>query len=358
MKLRAPAFAAAAESSAKLTPAAVQRTAALLRTAGVQHDAPGTQREGTGGDAPGPALQRPRGQVLRGLLATTRPSVVGLVFFTGVPALAIDDAAWPSLQRGLAIIAGIALCAAASSVYNAWLERVPDGRMERTRGRPLPTGLVLPREALAFAIALTLGGVALLGWQADGSVQLAARLGGMLAGAATIAFYVFVYTLWLKPRTPLNIVIGGAAGAAPPVIVDAALHGQVGLMSVTLFTIVFLWTPPHFWAISLFRKADYQNAGFPMLPITHGNEATYLRMVVYALAIVPFATLPALTQHLSLGYGLFAMVASLWFSWSCVLLLRGKTDALARKTFFASLLYLHALFTAMIIDLMLHRPLA
>ncbi len=296
--------------------------------------------------------------VARGLLATTRPSVVGLVFFTGLPALAIDDVAWPSLARGSAIIAGIALCAAASSVFNAWLERKSDLNMERTRQRPLPTGLVLPGEALAFAIALSLGGIALLGWQATPEVAQAARVGGMLAGAATILFYVFVYTIWLKPRTPLNIVIGGAAGAAPPVIVDAALHGSIGLMSVTLFTIVFLWTPPHFWAISLFRKADYQNAGFPMLPITHGNEATYARMVLYALAIVPFATLPALTRHLSVGYGLFAMVASLWFLWSCVTLLRGKTDALARKTFFASLLYLHAVFTAMIVDLMIHRPLA
>jgi len=350
MNLRMPDLATAPQPN----PAALLRSA-MSTTEQQTHD--GLHHGGTRDNAP-QTPPRTFWNVTRGLLATTRPSVVGLVFFTGLPALAIDDVAWPSLARGAAIIAGIALCAAASSVFNAWLERESDKNMERTRSRPLPTGLVKPLEALVFAIALSLGGVALLGWQATEAVAQNARVGGMLAGAATIAFYVVVYTMWLKPRTPLNIVIGGAAGAAPPVIVDAALHGSVGLMSVTLFTIVFLWTPPHFWAISLFRKADYQNAGFPMLPITHGNEATYTRMVLYALSIVPFATLPALTRHLSVGYGLFAMVTSLWFLWSCVTLLRGKTDKLAKKTFFASLLYLHAVFTAMIVDLMIHRPLA
>ncbi len=350
MKLRLSAYVNASQpQSVGVVALRTSADSAGVTSSGVRQD---DARQG----ATPPAPKRTVWTVARGLLATTRPSVVGLVFFTGLPALAIDDAAWPSLARSATIILGIALCAAASSVFNAWLERESDKNMERTRTRPLPTGLVRPNEALVFAVALSLGGVALLGWQATDFVADAARWGGMIAGAATIAFYVVIYTIWLKPRTPLNIVIGGAAGAAPPVIVDAALHGSVGLMSITMFTIVFLWTPPHFWAISLFRKADYQNAGFPMLPITHGNEATYARMVLYALAIVPFATLPALTRHLSVGYGLFAMVTSLWFLWSCVTLLRGKTDALAKKTFFASLLYLHAVFTAMIVDLMIHRP--
>jgi heme o synthase len=359
MKMRVPVLANVVQPDAVGT-LALARSASAPAHAN-RHDA-ASQNGGAHSQRPDSNPQqtpeRTFATIARGLLSTTRPSVVGLVFFTGLPALAIDDATWPSLARGAAIIAGIALCAAASSVFNAWLERESDKNMERTRSRPVPTGLVLPGEALAFAIALSLGGVALLGWQGVTYATQAERIGGMVAGAATIAFYVLVYTIWLKPRTPLNIVIGGAAGAAPPMIVDAALHGRIGLMSVTLFTIVFLWTPPHFWAISLFRKADYQNAGFPMLPITHGNEATYGRMVLYALAIVPFATLPALTRHLSVGYGLFAMVTSLWFLWSCVTLLRGKTDALAKKTFFASLLYLHAVFTAMIVDLMIHRPLA
>lgn len=282
-------------------------------------------------------------QRLRGLVQMTRPSVVGLVFFTGLPALAINNGVWPSALTSVAILAGIALCASASSVFNAWIERELDARMERTRGRPLPQGLVTPQVAMAWAWALTFGGVGLL--YAFGGLP------GALAGALTIAFYVFVYTLWLKPTTPLNIVIGGAAGAAPPMIVDAALNGRIGLMSFALFTITFLWTPPHFWAISLFRKADYQNAGFPMLPITHGDDATRLRMVLYALSIVPFAVLPAMTGHLSIVYGLAAAVLSLWFVAECVRLWRGKTDALAKRTFFASLLYLHLLFTSMTIDL-------
>jgi protoheme IX farnesyltransferase len=280
---------------------------------------------------------------LRACVQLTRPSVVGLVFFTGLPALAIKDGVWPGVGRSGAILAGIALAAAASSVFNAWIERESDKRMARTRTRPLPTGRVKPNEALAWGLLLALAGEALL-YGAGG-------LPGAIAGAATIAFYVFVYTLWLKPRTPLNIVIGGAAGAAPPLIVDACLTGGVGLMSLTLFTVVFLWTPPHFWAISLFRKADYESAGFPMLPITHGDEATRWRMLLYALAISPFAVLPALTRNLSVAYGVFALAVSLAFVGSCWKLLCGRTDALARRTFFASLVYLHVLFTAMTVDL-------
>ncbi|MBI5608193.1 MAG: UbiA family prenyltransferase [Deltaproteobacteria bacterium] len=160
-----------------------------------------------------------------------------------------------------------------------------------------------------------------------------------------------VYTMWLKPTTPLNIVIGGAAGAAPPLIVDAALHGRIGLMSLTLFVIVFLWTPPHFWAISLFRKQDYANAHLPMLPLTHGDKLTRLRIVQYAISIAPFAILPTLTGNLSIGYGLFALAATAWFVWKCIQLYRVGSEAMAKRAFFASLAYLHVLFTAMTFDL-------
>jgi protoheme IX farnesyltransferase len=278
-----------------------------------------------------------------GLLAMTRPSVVALVFFTGLPALAIEDRQWPGWSRSAALLLGIALCAGASSVFNAWLERDIDAKMERTRGRPLPTGLVSPRAAWIWAWLLALSGCAVLWWQ--GGWQ------GTLAGALTIAFYVIVYTIWLKPRTPLNIVIGGAAGAAPPLIVDAALHGRIGLMSLTLFVIVFLWTPPHFWAISLFRKDDYQNAALPMLPLTHGDTFTRLRIVQYAVSIAPFALLPALTGHLTIGYGFFALALTGWFVWQCLKLYRVGSEALAKRAFFASLVYLHLLFTAMTVDL-------
>ncbi len=281
----------------------------------------------------------------RGLFALTRPSVVGLVFFTGVPALAIDNGRFPPWRLSAAILAGVALCAAASSVFNAWIERDLDAKMERTRNRPLPTGLVTARQALIWAWLLTLAGGATL-WASGG-------FAGMTAGVATIAFYVFVYTIWLKPRTPLNIVIGGAAGAAPPLIVDAALHGGIGLQSLSMFTLVFLWTPPHFWAISLFRAADYANAGLPMLPLTHGSAHTRLRIVQYAISMTPFAILPAVTRHLSIGYGAFALVVSLWFIWMCMRLWQDGTESRARKVFAASLVHLHAIFAAMTVDLLI-----
>ncbi len=281
----------------------------------------------------------------RAFVQMTRPSVVALVFFTGVPMLALNTGAWPPLGTAAAILFGIALAAAASSVFNAWIERDLDTRMERTRGRPLPSGRVQPREALIFAWLLTIASLVVM--------TLAGHPLGVVGAAATIAFYVFVYTIWLKPRTPLNIVIGGAAGAAPPLIVDAALNGSVGLMSLNLFVLVFLWTPPHFWAISLFRKEDYRAAGFPMLPITHGNEATRRRIVFYALSMVPFATLPALTGHLSHAYGAVALAISGWFLWRCVHLWRERTDKAARGVMGASLVYLFVICAAMALDLLL-----
>lgn len=282
---------------------------------------------------------------LRGLVAMTRPSVVGLVFFTGVPALAIDSGRFPPWRLSAAILLGVALCAAASSVFNAWIERDLDAKMERTRNRPLPTGLITPRAAFVWGWALSLVGTATL--------YLSGGWPGLVAGAATIAFYVFVYTIWLKPRTPLNIVIGGAAGAAPPLIVDAALNGSIGIQSLAMFTLVFLWTPPHFWAISLFRAGDYANAGLPMLPLTHGSAHTRLRIVQYAISMTPFALLPAVTRHLSLGYGVFALAVSLWFILVCVKLWREDTEARARRVFAASLLHLHAIFAAMTVDLLI-----
>ena len=298
---------------------------------------------------------RPAGQVadaaladmatrLRAFMQMTRPSVVSLVFFTGVPMLALRDGAWPPMGQAAAILFGIALAAAAASVFNAWIERDLDARMARTRDRPLPSGQLPPNEALAFAWGLT--GASLL------FMALAGQPLGVLATAATIAFYVGVYTIWLKPRTALNIVIGGAAGAAPPLIVDAALHGSIGLMSLNLFALVFLWTPPHFWAISLFRKEDYRAAGFPMLPLTRGDEVTRRRIIYCALAMLPFAVLPTFTGHLSATYGVVALLSSAWFVWRCVGLWRARTDGAARGVMGASLVYLFVICTAMALDLL------
>jgi protoheme IX farnesyltransferase len=241
------------------------------------------------------------------------------------------------------LIFGIALCAGASSVFNAYIERETDARMTRTRNRPLPTGLIRPRSALLFAWLLTIAGLAIL-W-------FAGHWLGALVGALTIAFYVFVYTIWLKPKTPLNIVIGGAAGAAPPLIVDASLNGSIGWLSVALFGLVFLWTPPHFWAIALFRKQDYEMAGFPMLPLTHGDDATRRQILGYSLLMIPFALLPAAGSQLGMVYGVIAAAASVWFCLVCWRLLKTATNRCARQTMLASLVYLHVVFTAMTICL-------
>ncbi len=284
-------------------------------------------------------------QRARGYWEMTRPSVVALVFFTAVPMLALETGRWPALVPSVVLLLGIAAIAGASSVFNAYIERETDKRMVRTRSRPLPTGLIAPRNALTYAWTLTVIGLAMIAW-----------VGGWFAtavGAATIVFYVYVYTVWLKPRTPLNIVIGGAAGAAPPLIVDAAMNGRIGLMSFTLFALVFLWTPPHFWAIALFRKNEYGRAGFPMLPLTHGDEHTRQRIVAYALSMIPVALLPTLFGHLSIGYAVVSLLVCAWFVWVCVDLWRVKTNKAARRTMLASLVQLHLVFTAMTVDLLI-----
>lgn len=283
-------------------------------------------------------------QRLRGYWEMTRPSVVALVFFTGVPMLALSSGTWPPLFDSALLLAGIAAIASASSVFNAYIERELDKRMVRTRTRPLPTGLIAPKHALIYGWVLTLAGLAAIG--------VAGHWLGVVVGAISVWFYVYVYTIWLKPRTPLNIVIGGAAGAAPPLIVDASLNGSIGLLSLSLFALVFLWTPPHFWAISLFRKSEYGKAGFPMLPLTHGDDFTRQRIVLYALSMIPVALAPAVTGNLSMGYGLFSLVVCSWFVWECVELARRKTNKAARKVMLGSLIQLHLVFTAMTVDLL------
>ncbi|MEN9785994.1 MAG: hypothetical protein RLZZ299_1258, partial [Pseudomonadota bacterium] len=193
------------------------------------------------------ALAVPAGLVarLRLWFDMTRPRVLLLVLFTGLPVLGMTPGGWPGLGKAVAVLFGTALAGAASSTLNAWLERDTDARMARTRARPLPAASVLPSHALALGLGLTVVSTLVL-W----------RVGGALAamvGLATVVFYVLVYTVWLKPRTPQNIVIGGAAGATAPMIAEAALTGRVGPVSLILFLIVFLWTPPHFWAIAIFR---------------------------------------------------------------------------------------------------------
>ncbi len=281
-------------------------------------------------------------QTLRGYVALTKPRILLLVIFTGLPVMGMAAGGWPAPSFVAATLLGIALAAGAANTFNCYIERDLDALMERTRMRPLPAREITPAAALAFGLALSLV-----------STLLLQRVAGPLAaalGVASILFYVFVYTVWLKPRSSLNAVIGGAAGAAAPLIADAAVNGEVGAAGWLLFAIIFFWQPPHVWAIALFRKDDYARAGIPMLPSVIGEEATRWRMLLYALALVPFTLAPALLGLLGPLYLACAIALDGWFLWHVVRVLRERTDAAARRTFHVSLLYLFALFLAMLVD--------
>jgi protoheme IX farnesyltransferase len=217
--------------------------------------------------------------------------------------------------------------------------------MERTRNRPLPAAKLRASHALLFGLALAVLASAVL-WLAGG--PLAAAL-----GVASILFYVFVYTVWLKPRSSWNAVVGGAAGAVAPLIADAAVNGRVTAAGWLLFAIIFFWQPPHVWAIALFRKDDYRRAGIPMLPNVIGDEGTRWRMLWYTLALVPVTLAPVPLGLLGNIYLGAALALDAWFTWSIVRVLMERTDSAARRAFHVSLGYLFALFLAMLADLAL-----
>jgi protoheme IX farnesyltransferase len=278
-------------------------------------------------------------------LALTKPRILPMVIVTALPVLLLAAGGPPPLALALGVLFGIVLVAAAANTLNMYVERDRDALMVRTRGRPLPAGEIAPRSALVFGLVLSLLGTALLFW-----------LGGTLTaslGVASILFYVFVYTIWLKPRSVYNAVIGGAAGAAAPLIADAAVNGSVGLPGLLLFAIVFFWQPPHVWAIALYRRDDYAAAGIPMLPAVVGEETTRRRMVVYTGGLVIVTLLPGLLGLLGPLYLAAATLLGAWFLWSCVQLVQERSDAAARGVFRTSLAYLALLYAAMLIDLLL-----
>jgi protoheme IX farnesyltransferase len=282
---------------------------------------------------------------VRDYAALTKPGILLLVLFTGLPALVMAGDGWPAPGFAAVTLLGIALAAAAANTFNCYVERDRDALMARTQGRPLPASRLAPRRALAFGWALAV--------LSTGVLLAAASPAAAALGVASILFYVFVYTVWLKPRTPWNAVIGGAAGAAAPLIADAAVDGRIGPAGWLLFAIVFLWQPPHVWAIALFRKRDYAAAGIPMLPNVIGDEGTRWRMLGYAIALVP-ATLAPVALGLLGGLYLAAAVAlDAWFVWHAVRVLRERSEAAARRMFGVSLLYLFALLAAMLADLAL-----
>jgi protoheme IX farnesyltransferase len=274
-------------------------------------------------------------------LQLLKPRVMSLVVFSGVAGLVVAPGHLHPLLAAVAVLC-IAVGSGAAGAINMWYDRDIDAVMQRTRGRPIPQGRVDPDEALAFGIVLAIGSVALMGVAVN---WLAA---GLLAAA--ILFYVFVYTMWLKRRTPQNIVIGGAAGAFPPLIGWAAATGQVSVESIALFLLIFMWTPPHFWALALYRAGDYAKAGVPMLPVVAGARATKAQMLAYTLLLLPLALLPWGLGMAGIVYGGAALLLGGLFVLSAVRVWFDRGERSARAMFGYSILYLFLLFTMLILD--------
>ena len=281
---------------------------------------------------------------LRAWVELTKPRIVSLVLFTGLPALLVAGGAPPSPRIFWGALIGIALSAASAAAFNHYYDRDIDALMMRTRTRPLPAGALPP--AAAAALALTL---AWLSWVV---LCMSCNTLSALIAMMSILYYVVVYTIWLKRRTPQNIVIGGAAGASAPIIAWAAVTGTVGLPAVLMAAIIFLWTPPHFWALSLYRREDYLRAGIPMLPVTHGEPATRLRILLYSLVLVPVTLLVAPLAGLGPLYLGAAALLGAWFVAEAVRLFRNPSTPRAVGLFRYSILYLFALFLAMTLDAM------
>ncbi len=273
-------------------------------------------------------------------LALLKPRVMSLVVFTGLAGLIAAPGTLHPLLAGVAVLC-IAIGAGAAGTINMWYDRDIDAIMARTRRRPIPSGRVAPDEALAFGVILGLFSVMLMGLAVN---WIAAAL--LLL---TIAFYVFVYTVWLKRRTPQNIVIGGAAGACPPMIGWAAVTGTVSMESIALFLLIFVWTPPHFWALSLYRAGDYAAAGIPMLPVVAGKAETRRQILIYSLVLVPVSLLPFALGTAGLVYGGAAMILGPCFILLALQVRRDNGLCAARRLFGFSILYLFVLFAALIL---------
>jgi protoheme IX farnesyltransferase len=274
-------------------------------------------------------------------IALLKPRVMSLVVFTGFAGLYLAPGHLHPLLAAVAVLC-IAVGAGASGAINMWYDRDIDAIMRRTRGRPLPAGRMAPGEALGFGCVLAAASVMVMGLALN---WVAAAL---LAG--TIAFYVFIYTMWLKRRTPQNIVIGGAAGAFPPMVGWAAVTGDVGAASLILFALIFFWTPPHFWALALYRAGDYAKAGVPMMPVVAGARETKKQMLLYTLVLWPVALAPVWLGLVGMVYGVVALMLSVLFSLAAVRVWYDHGDASAKRMFGFSILYLFLLFAVMILD--------
>jgi heme o synthase len=277
-------------------------------------------------------------------LALMKPRVMSLVVFTALVGLVLAPGHIHPVI-GLTALICIAVGAGASGALNMWYDADIDARMARTAARPIPAGRLRPGEVLALGLILAGFSVVVLGLLVN--VAAAALL------ALTIGFYVIIYTMWLKRSTPQNIVIGGAAGALPPVIGWASVTGSVSLEPIMLFLIIFMWTPPHFWALALYRKDDYVRAGVPMLPVVSGERATRRQILLYTLILAPLGAAPWLMGYVGVAYGATAIVGGAVMVALALRILVEKEGYKASKQMFAfSILYLFLLFAVMLADRM------
>lgn len=283
-------------------------------------------------------------------IALLKPRVMSLVVFTGLIGLIVAPGHLNPVLGFTAVLC-IAIAAGACGAINMWYDRDIDAVMKRTANRPIPGGRIEPGAALGFGITLAVGSVLVM--------ALATNLVSAAVLAISIGFYVFIYTMWLKRRTPQNIVIGGASGAFPPVIGWAAVTGSVDLVPLVLFGIIFMWTPPHFWSLALWANDDYRRAGVPMLPVVAGGKETRRQIVIYTVLLVPLTLVPWFVGFSGLTYAATAAVLGLGFLASVWRVLVDKQDATgvsltndapARAAFKFSILYLFILFGGLAID--------
>jgi heme o synthase len=283
-------------------------------------------------------------QVVRDYITLTKPRVVSLLLVTALAGMLVAQQGWPGTELVIAVLVGGYLAAGGANAINMWFDRDIDAEMYRTRQRPIPAGRVRPGSALAYGIVLNALAFILI-----------ATVANLLAAALTLTatlVYVFVYTMWLKRSTPQNIVIGGAAGAFPPVIGYVAVTGSLDLVALYMFMIVFFWTPPHFWALALRLNADYDRAQVPMLQVVRGRQETERQVFLYSVVLLAITLLPGLR-----GFGTFYMVSVLVlgavFVAMAVMMMRDPGTRWARRTYKYSLLYLALVFGAMVGDALL-----
>ena len=282
---------------------------------------------------------------LRSFFNLMKPRVMSLVLFTSMVGLLIAPEQVSFTTSAISLFA-VAIGAGAAGALNMWYESDLDALMTRTCLRPIPTGKVKKNQALWFGIVLSIISIAML--------YYVANLVSSLLLATTIGFYFFIYTIWLKRRTPQNIVIGGAAGALPPVIGWAISTNSISIESIILFLIIFIWTPSHFWALSLYKSSDYKKAKIPMLPITAGIKKTKLNILIYSLLMAPVVALPYFFNFGSLIYLILSSVMTFYYVYLCTLLFREKnnkiSNIIARKIFVYSIFYLFFIFVLILAD--------